>query len=165
MSFTKPVAAHIREGTYRADRHEARAVITHSPLIEPDWHDLLPGDSTEAGRVRRDAALLWLRLAPALEASINISDAHREVLVDFAITQARLFEIDRQISQTSLNSVGQHGEPTRNHRFLIRGHLVNSLKVLRAELALSPKAAAALVQPVRDEDDEPLMNDGTPVFD
>jgi phage terminase small subunit len=52
-----------------------------------------------------------------------------------------------------MSSVGQKGEPTRNHLFLVRSHLVNSLKTARVELGLSPKAASALVSPVLEDGD------------
>ncbi|EST39415.1 hypothetical protein N566_02040 [Streptomycetaceae bacterium MP113-05] len=129
-------------------------IVAASPLIRPDFEYLLPGTGAETTRIREDAAGLWDRLAPVMESALRMSDAHREALQAFVIAQARLQEIDRYISQTSMHGVGQRGEPTRNHAFLIRNHLVNELKTLRAELALSPKAAAQMVAPPSNADDD-----------
>ncbi|MBZ6088979.1 phage terminase small subunit P27 family [Streptomyces olivaceus] len=152
MGAIRPINDHYRNGTYRADRHEDKMILPAAMLREPDWEDILPGASEEAGKVRSDAAELWARTAPALMAAAGLTDAQRETLTMFCIAVANYWAVTRELSRTGNLLKGRTGEWVKNPLHTVRTMYVNEITALRKELGLSPATAARITRPTADED-------------
>ncbi|MFE0789153.1 phage terminase small subunit P27 family [Streptomyces mutabilis] len=153
MSTTRPIADHMRSGTFRADRHADKVTLPPAALIEPDWDDLLPGDSDESAKARSDAAALWARTAPVLMISAGLTDAQREALSMFCVAVASYWSVTRELSRTGNLLRGRTGELVKNPLHTVRTMYVNEVTTLRKELGLSPAAAARITRPSADDED------------
>ncbi|WP_455359066.1 phage terminase small subunit P27 family [Streptomyces sp. SYSU K21746] len=154
MGAAIPIHQHLREGSYRADRHAERLTLPPSDLTEPDWDTVL-GDGPGAERVKADASGIWQRVAPALSAATRISDAQREVVITFCTAQARVWEAERLISRDGLLVVGANGGLVKNPATTVVNTYSSILRAARVELGLSPSAAARIAAPQSDDDDDP----------
>jgi P27 family predicted phage terminase small subunit len=146
MGAAIPINQHIREGSFRADRHGDRLSLPLAELTEPDWDTVL-GDGPGADKVKADASDIWRRIAPALAASTRISDAQREVVVTFCIAQARTWQAERVISRDGLLVVGASGGLVKNPATTVVNTYASILRAARVELGLSPSAAARIAVP------------------
>ncbi|MEJ1200170.1 MULTISPECIES: phage terminase small subunit P27 family [unclassified Streptomyces] len=153
MSTTRPISGHIRSGTFRADRHGDKVTLPSAALVEPDWSDLMPGDSEEAEKAREDAAELWARTAPALMIAAGLNDAQRETLSMFCVAVASYWSVTRELSRTGNLLRGRTGELVKNPLHTVRTMYVNEVTTLRKELGLSPAAAARITRPDADDDE------------
>lgn len=153
MSATRPITDHLRSGTFRADRHSDKLAFPPAALVEPDWDDLLPGDSDEADKARTDAAELWARTAPVLMVSAGLNDAQRETLSMFCIAVASYWSVTRELSRTGNLLRGRTGELVKNPLHTVRAMYTNEVTTLRKELGLSPAAAARITRPSAEDDE------------
>lgn len=151
MGAAIPIHQHMREGSYRADRHAERLALPPSDLSEPDW-DAVLGDGPGAESVKADASAIWQRIAPALSAATRITDAQREVVVTFCTAQARVWEAERFISRDGLLVVGANGTLVKNPATTVVNTYSGILRAARVELGLSPSAAARIAVPQTGED-------------
>ncbi|WP_328561806.1 phage terminase small subunit P27 family [Streptomyces coelicoflavus] len=153
MAVVKPINQHIREGTFRPDRHSSRLALPPAELSEPDWSTVI-GDGPGAGKVKADASEIWQRIVPALSAATQITDAQREVVVTFCSAQSRVWEAERIISRDGLLVVGANGVLVKNPATTVVNTYASILRAARVELGLSPSTAARIAVPQTDEDDD-----------
>lgn len=150
MGAVRPISQHVREGTYRADRHAERMALPPSDLTEPDWGTVL-GEGPGAKKVKADVSDIWRRIVPALSAATRITDAQREVVITFCMAQARVWEAERLISRDGLLVVGANGVLVKNPATTVVNAYSSILRAARVELGLSPSAAARIAAPQNDD--------------
>ncbi|MGV9941227.1 phage terminase small subunit P27 family [Streptomyces sp. NPDC003401] len=154
MGAVRPINDHIRSGTYREDRHGDKVTLPPADLVEPSWPDLLPGNSAEARKARKDAAELWSRTAPALAVAAGLTDAQRESLTMFCVAVANYWAVTREISRTGNLLPGRTGEMVKNPLHTVRTGYANEVTALRKELGLSPATAARITRPAANDGDD-----------
>ncbi|MGW1720785.1 P27 family phage terminase small subunit [Streptomyces sp. NPDC002156] len=134
----------VREGTFRPDRNSEGARFTPLDPIEPDWSELLPGDSSED--VRGKAADVWARTIPALVVSAGLTDPQRETAIEYCVTVARLWQAERELSRTGLVVETERGN-VKSPWVTIAHQYRSHFRSLVGELGLSPASATRITPP------------------
>lgn len=140
----KPHMQAVREGTFRPDRNSEGARFTPLDPIEPDWSELLPGDSSED--VRGKAADVWARTIPALVVSAGLTDPQRETAIEYCVTVARLWQAERELSRTGLVVETERGN-VKSPWVTIAHQYRSHFRSLVGELGLSPASATRITPP------------------
>jgi len=85
-----PLGGHNRRPTLQVIREggtpKKGVVLPPSALVEPDWSDLILGDTDDARRVREVASEPWPRTFPVLAHSVGLVGEQREGLVDLCLS-------------------------------------------------------------------------------
>jgi len=149
----RPALAILRDGNPGQHRLRESVVLPPSPLVEPTWAELLPGEKSEDQRVQTTAATTWRKLAPTLARSVGLVGEQQEALVDYCITWARIEQGERALSRTGLLVPGRGGQ-VRNPWTTVLNQYRAHLRSLIGELGLSPSAATRLHRPDAGGDDE-----------
>lgn len=140
----KPHIQAVREGTFRPDRNSEGARFTPLDPIEPDWSELLPGDSSKD--VRGKAADVWARTIPALVVSAGLTDPQRETAIEYCVTVARLWQAERELSRTGLVVETERGN-VKSPWVTIAHQYRSHFRSLVGELGLSPASATRITPP------------------
>ena len=152
----KPHIQAVREGTFRPDRNSEGARFTPLDPIEPDWSELLPGDSSED--VRGKAADVWARTIPALVVSAGLTDPQRETAIEYCVTVARLWQAERELSRTGLVVETERGN-VKSPWVTIAHQYRSHFRSLVGELGLSPASATRITPPeFRESEDDGVFD-------
>jgi P27 family predicted phage terminase small subunit len=139
----KLAAVRLREGNPRHRPIPEGIKLPPVPPNEPDWADLLPGDSIEAARIRDMAQDTWHLIVGELEPLGVLARVDDIILTDTCIIRGRLWALERDISQrgTMTEAVG------RKDRGMVRNQSVDlamryrqMLQRYLVELGLTPLA-------------------------
>lgn len=147
----KPHIQAVREGTFRQDRNSEGARFSPAEPIEPDWSELLPGDSSED--VRGKAADVWARTIPALVVAAGLTDSQRETAIEYCVTVARLWQAERELSRTGLVVETERGN-VKSPWVTIAHQYRSHFRSLVGELGLSPASATRIAPPDFGGDDD-----------
>lgn len=150
----KPQLQVIREGN--PGKQKLREGVKLPPaqsMPEPDWLDLLPGESDAQARASEE----WRRVVPVLIRSSGLADVDRAVALDYCVTVVRLEQCERRISHEGLIVEGQRG-PCRNPLTTVATQYRTQLKTYIGELGLSPSARGRIDPsgPSDGDDDDPF---------
>ena len=141
--------AAVREGNpgHRAWRDPV--VLAPSALREPDWVELLPGDSADQKRARQVAAELWARTAPVLARSVGLVNAQQDTLVDYCITRARIDQGERALSYGGvvIGSGRRDRGPVKSPWTTVLNHYRPHARSLASELGLTPSSVGRIERP------------------
>ncbi|WP_328394195.1 P27 family phage terminase small subunit [Streptomyces sp. NBC_00390] len=140
----KPHIQAVREGAYRPDRNSEGARFTPLDPIEPDWSELLPGDSSED--LRGKARDVWARTIPALVVSAGLTDPQRETAIEYCVTVARLWQAERELSRTGLVVETERGN-VKSPWVTIAHQYRSHFRSLVDELGLSPASSTRITPP------------------
>ncbi|WP_369376122.1 P27 family phage terminase small subunit [Streptomyces sp. cg36] len=151
----KPHIQAVREGTFRADRNSEGASFAPVPPVEPDWSELLPGDSAEDVRVK--ARDVWARTVPALVHSAGLTDPQRETAIEYCVTVARLWQAERELSRTGLVVETERGN-VKSPWVTIAHQYRSHFRSLVGELGLSPASATRITPPESGGDDDGIFD-------
>lgn len=151
----KPHIQAVREGTFRPDRNSEGATFAPVSPVEPDWSELLPGDSAED--VREKAADVWARTIPALVHSAGLTDPQRETAIEYCVTVARLWQAERELSRTGLVVETERGN-VKSPWVTIAGQYRSHFRSLVGELGLSPASATRITPPESGGDDDGVFD-------
>lgn len=145
----KPHLAAVREGTFRPDKQTEGARFAPVDPVEPDWADLLPGESD----VQAKAAEVWARTVPALIVSAGLTNAQRETAVEYCIAAARIHQGERALSRDGMVVETERGLVKHPWTTILNAYRAH-FRSLTGELGLSPSSAARISPPTgADEDD------------
>lgn len=136
----KPPLQVVREGN--PGKQKIREGVKLPPaqsMAEPDWTNLLPGETASQER----ASVEWRRVVPTLIRSAGLADVDRAVVVDYCVTVVRLEQCEKRISTEGLIVEGQRG-PCRNPLTTVATQYRSQLKTYIGELGLSPSARGRL---------------------
>ncbi|WP_418956835.1 P27 family phage terminase small subunit [Streptomyces tritici] len=147
----KPHIQAVREGTFRPDRNSEGARFAPSEPVEPDWDELLPGDSAED--VRGKARDVWRRTIPALVVAAGLTDSQRETAIEYCLTVARLWQAERELSRTGLVVETERGN-VKSPWVTIAHQYRSHFRSLVGELGLSPASATRITPPDFGGDDD-----------
>ncbi|WP_432068222.1 P27 family phage terminase small subunit [Streptomyces sp. C10-9-1] len=140
----KPHIQAVREGSFRPDRNSEGARFAPLDPVEPDWSELLPGDSAED--VRGKAADVWARTIPALVVAAGLTDSQRETAIEYCVTVARLWQAERELSRTGLVVETERGN-VKSPWVTIAHQYRSHFRSLVGELGLSPASATRITPP------------------
>lgn len=156
----RPALQVIREGNPGHRKVADPVTLPPSALVEPAWAELLPGDSSDAKRVRLTASALWARTAPTHSRSMGLVAAQQDALVDYCVTRARIEQGERALSREGVVvSAGRADRGrVRNPWTTVLNQYRPHFRALAAELGLTPSAASRLNRPTgaTDGDDDPF---------
>lgn len=151
----KPTLQVIREGNPGKRAVRDSVVLPPSALREPDWSELIGGESVEEERARETAAALWRRLAPTLARSVGLVGEQQETLVDYCVTYARIEQGERALSREGVIVRTERGQ-VKNAWTTVLNQYRAHWRSLIGELGLSPSAATRLPGRDGDGDDDPF---------
>ncbi|GGR71412.1 hypothetical protein GCM10010252_07200 [Streptomyces aureoverticillatus] len=151
----KPHIQAVREGTFRPDRNSEGARFAPETPAEPDWSELLPGDSAED--VRDKAAAVWAQTIPALVASAGLTNPQRETAIEYCVTVARLWQAERELSRTGLVVETERGN-VKSPWVTIAHQYRSHFRSLVGELGLSPASATRITPPESGDDDGDIFD-------
>jgi len=153
----KPALQIVREGNPGRRPIRESVKLPPSALVEPDWSELLPGESAAQERARETTHRLWVKLAPTLARSVGLVGEQQECLTDYCTTWARIEQGERQMSCEGLTVMGAMGGMVRNPVATVLNQYRSHLRSLIGELGLSPSAATRLGgKGDGDEEDDPF---------
>ncbi|MEU4966496.1 phage terminase small subunit P27 family [Streptomyces smyrnaeus] len=153
----KPHLSAVREGTYRSDRHSEGVKFAPVPLTEPDWDHVFP-DGVDTELLRRIAAEAWQRTAPALSASVGLTDHMRDLLTQFCVVLAQISQAERAIAVQGPVGTGERGTPVRSPWSQVLRDLRTVYLRLAGELGLTPSAATRLAAPEQPDTDDGIWD-------
>lgn len=148
----KPTFQVVREGNPGKRPVKDAVVLPPSALREPDWSELLPGDT----RLQKRATDLWRKVAPTLARSAGLVGEQQEVLVDYCVTWVRIEQGERAISQDGMLIDGAMGGVVKNPWTTVLNQYRSHFRSLVGELGLSPSSAARLSRPEASDEEDPF---------
>lgn len=151
----KPYLAVVREGRVSHKSPEPGMILPPSDPVEPDWADLLPGESDDAERVRASVATTWERTAVMLTRSAGLTNVQRDVLVEYCVTVARIEQAERHLSIESPVVSTERGN-VKSPWVTVLNQYRSHFRSLVGELGLSPASARRVVATDYDDEDDPF---------
>lgn len=151
----KPHLQAVREGNPGKRPLNEGLKLSPSNPVEPEWLDLLPGESAAEERARETARLLWRRLAPALVRSAGLVLEQQETLTDYCVTWARIEQGERSLSLEGVVVATERGM-VKNPWVTVLNQYRSHYRSLIGELGLSPSAATRITAPEGSDDDDPF---------
>lgn len=154
----KPVFQVVREGNPGHKRIGDPVVLPPDSLVEPDWRELLTGDTAEDAHARTVAAELWERTALVLERSVGLVRQQQDALVDLCVTRARIVQGERALGREGVIVASTRADrgAVRNPWTTVLNQYRSHFRSLTAELGLTPSAATRLTRPDTEDDDDPF---------
>jgi P27 family predicted phage terminase small subunit len=128
----KPVALHISEGTFRADRHhgeQPRAPVA-IPECPPELNAEARAEFERAGGLLRDAGL--------------VARCDKGALAGYAVSYALVMECEREIAREGLTVTNAKGREVPNPLLAVARNAMNQMRGFAAELGMSPAARSRI---------------------
>lgn len=151
----RPYLAAVREGRTSHRTVQPGLVLPPSDPIEPDWDDLLPGDSADAERVRRSVATTWARTAVMLTRSAGLTNVQRDVLVEYCIAVARIEQSEWHLSIEGPVVNTERGN-VKSPWVTVLNQYRSHFRALVGELGLSPASSRRVVAVAYDDEEDPF---------
>ena len=154
----KPTLQVVREGNPGHKKIQEPVVLPPASLVEPEWSELLPGDTGEDAHARGVAAELWARTALVLERSVGLVHQQQDALVDLCVTRARIVQGERALGREGVILPATRADrgAVRNPWTTVLNQYRSHFRSLAAELGLTPSAATRLTRPETEDDDDPF---------
>lgn len=143
----KPKPLHLVQGHRTKAEKARREGVKLQPLApdEPDWCAEFGLTSKQRSAVVvTDAAGEWRRVVPELVRSGVLAKVDRALCINWCVTWARLREAERLLTTHGLLVPGATGGTVRNPASATAIQLRQSMRLLAAELGLSPTARLRL---------------------
>lgn len=150
----KPYLQAVREGNPGRRALGPGLVLPPSDPVEPAWAELLPGRDSDARRLRETTAATWARIAPVLTRSAGLTNAQRDVLVEYCITVARIEQAERHLTRDGVVVETERGNVKSPWTTVLNQYRAH-FRSLVGELGLSPASARRVPSSgaYEDEDD------------
>src|SRR4051812_12160889 len=130
----KPVAVHIAEGTYRADRHgeldEQPMPDTLIPLPPPHLNDVARAE--------------WDRVAPLLKEMGTIALIDMATLAGYCVNFARWVEAELAVAEQGVIVRSPNGYPVQNPFLSVANRAAREMKAFGEQFGASPASRARL---------------------
>jgi P27 family predicted phage terminase small subunit len=127
----KPLALHLLQGTYRADRHGSNQPLA---VTTPD----MPAHLDELAQAE------WHRLIEEMTQIGTLARLDRGLLASYCCCWSRLVAAEQKINELGLVVKAASGAPVNNPFAAIALRLAKELRSLASELGLSPTSRTRL---------------------